>query len=96
MNFQITEYCHHILEEYIEEGDICIDATAGNGGDTEFLCQKVGETGNVYAFDDINIYLLTSSCTLHRRKFRTNVSVHICINVSVSACKSFSITLKIY
>ena len=33
---------------------------------------------NEYAFDDINIYLLTSSCTLHRRKFRTNVSVHIC------------------
>ena len=30
-------------------------------------------------FDDINIYLLTSSCTLHRRKFRINVSVHICI-----------------
>lgn len=51
MNFQITEYCHHILEEYIEEGDTCIDATAGNGGDTEFLCQKVGETGKVYAFD---------------------------------------------
>ena len=51
MNFQITEYCHHILEEYIGEGDICIDATAGNGGDTEFLCKKVGETGNVYAFD---------------------------------------------
>ena len=51
MNFQITKYCHHILEEYIEEGDTCIDATAGNGGDTEFLCQKVGETGKVYAFD---------------------------------------------
>lgn len=51
MNFQITEYCHHILEEYIKEGDICIDATAGNGGDTEFLCRKVGKTGKVYAFD---------------------------------------------
>jgi len=51
---------------------------------------------NEYAFDDINIYLLTSSCTLHRRKFRTNVSVHICINVSVSACKLFSISLEIY
>ena len=36
---------------------------------------------NEYAFDDININLLTSSCTLHRRKFRTNVSVHICINI---------------
>ena len=51
---------------------------------------------NEYAFDDINIYLLTSSCTLHRRKFRTNVSVYIRINVSVSACKSFSISLEIY
>ena len=51
---------------------------------------------NEYAFDDINIYLLTSSCTLHRRKFQTNVFVHICINVSVLACKSFSISLEIY
>ena len=51
---------------------------------------------NEYAFDDININLLTSSCTLHRRKFRTNVSVHICINLSVLACKSFSISLEVY
>ena len=51
---------------------------------------------NEYAFDDINIYLLTSSCTLYRRKFRTNGSVHICINVLVLACKSFSISLEIY
>ena len=51
---------------------------------------------NEYAFDDINIYLLTSSCTLHRRKFRTNVSVPICINISVLTCKSFSISLEIY
>ena len=49
-----------------------------------------------YAFDDININLLTSSCTLHRRKFRTNVSVPIRINVSVLTCKSFSINLEIY
>lgn len=49
--FQITEYCHHFLEEFIEEGDCCIDATAGNGNDTEFLCRKVGKEGKVYAFD---------------------------------------------
>ena len=49
--FQITEFCHHFLEEYIEENDVCIDATAGNGNDTEFLCRKVGEGGKVYAFD---------------------------------------------
>ena len=51
---------------------------------------------NEYAFDDININLLTSSCTLHRHKFRTNVSVPICINLSVLACKSFSISLEVY
>lgn len=49
--FQITEYCHHFLEEFISENDICIDATAGNGNDTEFLCRKVGAQGKVYAFD---------------------------------------------
>ena len=51
---------------------------------------------NEYAFVLVSQSLLTSSCTLHRRKFRTNVSVHICINVSVSACKLFSISLEIY
>ena len=49
--YQITTYCHHILEEYIQEGDVCIDATAGNGNDTVFLCEKVGKMGKVYAFD---------------------------------------------
>ena len=51
---------------------------------------------NEYAFVLSKQILLTSSCTLHRRKFRTNVSVHICINVSVLACKFFSISLEIY
>ena len=35
----------------MREGDICIDATAGNGRDTEVLCELVGGTGKVYAFD---------------------------------------------
>ena len=49
--YQITEYCHHFLRQYIREGDICVDATAGNGGDTEFLCRLAGKRGKVYAFD---------------------------------------------
>lgn len=50
-SYQITEYCHCFVKEYIAEGDCCVDATAGNGGDTEFLCRCVGRTGKVYAFD---------------------------------------------
>lgn len=51
INYQITEYCHRFLRDYIAEGDCCIDATCGNGNDTEFLCRMVGEKGTVYAFD---------------------------------------------
>lgn len=50
-NYQITEWCHHFIKEHIKEGDICIDATAGNGNDTQVLCELVGESGKVYAFD---------------------------------------------
>ena len=35
----------------MKEGDICIDATAGNGNDTLLLCQLVGDEGKVFAFD---------------------------------------------
>lgn len=49
--YQITQWCHHFIEQHINAGDFCIDATAGNGNDTEFLCRLVGDTGKVLAFD---------------------------------------------
>ena len=50
-NYQITEWCHHFIKEHVKEGDCCVDATAGNGNDTQLLCELVGENGKVYAFD---------------------------------------------
>ena len=49
--YQITEWCHHFLKEHIHPGDFCIDATMGNGYDTKLLCELVGTTGQVLAFD---------------------------------------------
>ncbi len=49
--YQITEWCHRFIREHVQEGDLCIDATAGNGNDTLLLCELVGETGTVLAFD---------------------------------------------
>ena len=49
--YQITEWCLRFIREHVKEGDICIDATAGNGNDTLALCQLVGGTGKVIAFD---------------------------------------------
>jgi tRNA1(Val) A37 N6-methylase TrmN6 len=50
-NYQVTQWCHHFIREHVKAGDICIDATAGNGNDTLLLCELVGETGKVIAFD---------------------------------------------
>lgn len=50
-NYQITEFCHHFIADHVKEGDFCIDATAGKGNDTEFLCRLVGSNGKVLAFD---------------------------------------------
>lgn len=42
---------HDQLEQFIQPGFRVIDATAGNGRDTAFLCGLVGEEGHVLAFD---------------------------------------------
>ena len=48
---RVLQYAQHLLMQSIEEGEIAVDGTAGNGHDTLFLSQLVGENGHVYAFD---------------------------------------------
>lgn len=40
-----------LVKERLREGDLAIDATAGNGHDTAFLAECVGASGRVIAFD---------------------------------------------
>lgn len=42
---------HRFLREQVAPGAFCIDATAGRGRDTLFLCRLVGEGGRVLALD---------------------------------------------
>lgn len=46
-----TALAQEILKPLIAPGDTVIDATAGNGHDTRFLAECVGDSGNVLAFD---------------------------------------------
>ena len=39
------------MRRAIRPGDTVVDATMGNGKDTLFLCELVGENGHVFAFD---------------------------------------------
>ncbi len=46
-----TALAQAMLRPLIHEGDVVIDATAGNGYDTLFLAECVGARGKVLAFD---------------------------------------------
>ena len=48
---RLTELVHHTLNDHLREGDLAIDATAGNGYDTCYLASRVGESGKVIAID---------------------------------------------
>lgn len=48
---RVLQYAQTLMRQAIDEGDIAVDATAGNGHDTVFLADLVGPNGYVYAFD---------------------------------------------
>ncbi|EIT85527.1 putative rRNA methylase [Fictibacillus macauensis ZFHKF-1] len=52
MNVQgILPFTRTLLQSVCHEGEIAVDGTCGNGHDTLFLANLVGETGHVYGFD---------------------------------------------
>lgn len=48
---QGVEFSHWILNNYLENNKVLIDATCGNGKDTLFLADKLDNDGKLYAFD---------------------------------------------
>ena len=48
---QITQWCARFIREQVQPGDICMDATMGNGNDTLLFSTLCGADGHVFAFD---------------------------------------------
>ncbi|MCM3569676.1 class I SAM-dependent methyltransferase [Neobacillus mesonae] len=48
---RILPFVKILLKKSVNPGDIAVDATLGNGHDTVFLSELVGDTGKVYGFD---------------------------------------------
>lgn len=63
----IVALLHEYLEKTVQSEDVVVDATAGNGNDTLFLRELVGEKGHVYAFD-IQREALDNTAALLRKK----------------------------
>jgi predicted methyltransferase len=47
----VLEVARQLIRERVQPGETVVDATMGNGNDTLFLAQQVGETGSVIAYD---------------------------------------------
>lgn len=51
MLHRVLPMSKRLIAERLHEGETAVDMTAGNGNDTQFLAETVGENGKVIAFD---------------------------------------------
>jgi predicted methyltransferase len=72
---RLTEIAHAAVRVALRQGEIAIDATAGNGWDTLFLGECVGPQGHVFAFD---IQPEALAATAARIRHATNVTLLAC------------------
>ncbi|MDE5602130.1 MAG: class I SAM-dependent methyltransferase [Clostridia bacterium] len=66
-------YVHETIKRHIGKGAVCIDATAGRGYDTAFLCELVGDSGRVIAFDIQQEAIDSTRKLLHERGLSAEV-----------------------
>lgn len=62
---------------HLKTGDVAVDFTMGNGGDTAFLSQTVGESGKVHAFDIQEQALASTRARLAELGCPSNVELHL-------------------
>ena len=71
-NYQITSWVHHFIEDHVQPGDVCIDATMGNGNDTALFSKMAGEKGRVVAFDVQQLALDNTKAKLEKENCPEN------------------------
>ncbi|MEH7115270.1 class I SAM-dependent methyltransferase [Neobacillus niacini] len=72
---RILPFAKKLLENAITSGDAAVDATVGNGHDTLFLANLVGENGTVYGFDVQEDAIRTSTEKLNQHGLANRVTV---------------------
>lgn len=71
-----THLLHVLLDDIIQAGDTVIDATAGNGHDTVFLAEAVGEAGRVIAIDIQAEAISSTRRALEEKRLENRVELH--------------------
>jgi predicted methyltransferase len=71
----ILEMNRLLVRGAVQSGGTVVDATAGNGHDTVFLADLVGEGGQVYAFDIQETALRTTRDRLEKEGFQDRTTL---------------------
>lgn len=76
-HISLVNKAHDMVFQVIEAGDFVIDATVGNGHDTVFLAQTVGDTGHVFGFDVQQSALDSAAQRLQQMGLRNRVTLYL-------------------
>lgn len=71
-----THLLHLLLRDVIQAGDLVVDATAGNGHDTVFLAEAVGQMGKVIAIDIQAEAIAATRSLLESKMLENRVELH--------------------
>ena len=88
---------HNTVKQFVKAGDVCIDATAGRGYDTSFLCTLTGDEGRVVAFDiqksaiDSTEKLLKSRNQSAELRLESHENIASCAETESVACIMFNL-----
>ena len=76
-SFSALDIISKVIREHVKEGDLCIDATAGRGNDTAMLCELVGPSGKVIAFDIQEDAVRSTRELLEKKELSDRAELHL-------------------
>ena len=66
---RVLPFARTLPQTAVKEGDYAVDATLGNGHDTCFLAEIVGDSGKVFGFDIQKEAIESSTTRLKEKNF---------------------------
>ncbi|MED1600184.1 class I SAM-dependent methyltransferase [Alkalihalophilus marmarensis] len=72
----VLPFARFLLERSISPGDIAVDCTAGNGHDTLFLANLVGNAGHVYSVDIQETAITNTKLKVEEAEVASRVTLH--------------------
>lgn len=71
-----TDIAKEKVLQHLVGDELAIDATCGNGHDTQWLCEAVGENGHVFAYDLQEQAISTTRQRLEKSNLQNQVTLH--------------------